>query len=191
MPEMNPLARFDRAANAAGQVIEAVEPEQLDGPTPCTDWSVRQVLNHVVSGNLFFAKSLASGDFDRGSFDRSLDYLGADPAGAFRDSVARLRELFSASGALERVMPTPFGPRPAAVLLEMRVSEMMMHGWDVAKATGQSTDLDPELADEVLVRYHALRANGQGGDMFGPEQPAPEGASAADRLAAAAGRIVG
>jgi uncharacterized protein (TIGR03086 family) len=190
MTDMSPLARLDRAASAAAQVLDGVKADQLDASSPCTDWSVRQVINHVISGNLFFVHSLETGTFDRGSFDRTRDFVGDDPPGALRGSVAKLRELFSAPGALERIVPTPFGQQPAEVLLEMRVSEMMMHGWDVAKATGQSTDLDPELAESVLVRYRALRARGQGGDVFGPEQPTPEGATASDRLAAASGRTV-
>jgi uncharacterized protein (TIGR03086 family) len=186
----NPLDRLDRAASAAQQVVDGVKPDQLDGPSPCEDWTVRQVLNHVISGNLFFVHSVETGTFDRGSFDRSRDFVGDDPAAAFRDCVAKLREAFAAPEVLERPQPTPFGERPGVVLLDMRVSEMMMHGWDVAKGTGQSTDLDAELAEDVLERFRVLRATGRGGDMFGPEQPAPEGATVADRLAAASGRAV-
>jgi uncharacterized protein (TIGR03086 family) len=182
----NPLARFDRAVLAAGTVFAGVKPEQFDDATPCTEWSVRQLMNHVVGGNRQFRSMLTGG----GPLDRAQDFLGADPAGAFQESAAALRELFAAEGALERPAPTPFGERPGIVLLEMRVTELMTHGWDLARATGQSTDLDPELAEGCIEAFRALRAAGRGGDMFGPEQPAPDGATAADRLAAVAGRRV-
>jgi uncharacterized protein (TIGR03086 family) len=190
MAETNPLARFDRAAEAAGRVIAGVKPEQLDDPTPCTEWNVRQVINHIVGGTLFFVHALETGSFDRDSFDRSRDFLGDDPAAAFRDSVARLHERFAAPGALQQMVPTPFGVQPAAMLAEMRVTEMLVHGWDVAKATGQPTDLDPELAEERIEPFRAMRASGRGRGMFRDEQPVPDGATAADRLAALAGRTV-
>ena len=72
----------------------------------------------------------------------------------------------------------------------MRVTEMMLHGWDTARATGQSTDLDPELARECAEQFRRLRAGGRGAGMFADERPAPDDATEADRLAAASGREV-
>jgi uncharacterized protein (TIGR03086 family) len=186
MSDPNPLARFDRAAAAADAAIAGVLPEQLEDPTPCTEWNVRQLLNHIVGGNRSFIAMQTGG----GPIDRSADYLGADPLAAFRTSLAELRAVFAADGALERIVPTPFGEAPAAVLVNMRVNEMMLHGWDVARATGQSTDLDPELAAECLEEFRALRATGRGKGMFHDPTEAPAGAVPADQLAAIAGRTV-
>jgi uncharacterized protein (TIGR03086 family) len=182
----NPLAQFDRAVAVANDVIAAVKPDQLDHPTPCTDWSVRQLLNHLVGGNLMFASIVT----DAPRPDRSVDHLGDDPLGAFQDTVLDLRTLFSADGVLAATYDTPIGRGPGSQLVTMRVVEMTVHSWDLAKATGQSTDLDPELAEECLVTLRAATARGRDGGPFGPERPAPEGASAADRLAAFAGRAV-
>ena len=77
------------------------------------------------------------------------------------------------------------------VLLNMRVNEFMVHSWDVAKASGQSTDLDPELAAQCMEDFRRLRATGRGAGMFADAQEAPAGATAADQLAAVAGRTVG
>jgi uncharacterized protein (TIGR03086 family) len=184
MTETSLLARFDRATTAAGAVVDGVKPEQLDDPTPCTEWTVRQLVNHVVGGTRQFISMMTGG----GQLDRSQDFLGDDPSGAFRASVAELRALFAADGALEKVVQTPFGPNPAATLVGMRVNEMLLHGWDLAKATGQSTDLDPELAESCIPAFKAARAGGRGKGMFADEQPAPDDAPPADRLAAAAGR---
>jgi uncharacterized protein (TIGR03086 family) len=184
MSDENPIALFDRAAAAAQTVISGVRPDQLDLPTPCSDWSVRQLLNHLVSGTALF-HSLATGG---GPVDRSADHLGTDPAGAFRTSVASLREVFAADGGLTQLVTSPFGEQPAAVLLEMRVNEMMLHGWDVAKATGQPTDLDPGVAEHCLASFRALRASGRGATMFAEPTEAPAGASMVDQLAALSGR---
>lgn len=186
MSDENPIALFDRAAAAAQTVISGVRPDQLDVPTPCADWSVRQLLNHVVSGTALF-HSLATGG---GPVDRTADHLGNDPAAAFRTTVASLREVFAADGGLTRMVNSPFGEQPAAVLLEMRINEMMLHGWDVATATGQPTDLDPDVAEHCLESFRALRASGRGATMFADPTEAPAGASAVEQLAALAGRKV-
>lgn len=182
----DPLVRYGRAAAAAEAVIAGVKPDQLGDPTPCPEWTVRQLINHLVGGTAAFIAMMSG----TGPVDRQADHLGTDPARAFRSTVDRLRSLFAAPGALEREVASPFGHRPASILVHMRVAEMMVHGWDVARATGQPTDLDPELAGVVLESFRSLRASGAGGDMFGPPQPAPEGATVADQLAALTGRPV-
>jgi uncharacterized protein (TIGR03086 family) len=182
----NPFARFDRAAAVADGVIAAVKPDQLGDPTPCSEWSVRQLINHMVTGNLVFVSMTTGGPTP----DRSQDHLGDDPLGAFRSTVRDLRAAFSAEGVLDRTYPTPFGENPGIVLVTMRTLEMSVHSWDIAKAVGQSTDLDPELAEWGLRSLqHAMPAD-RAGSPFDTEQPAPADATAADRLAAFAGRAV-
>jgi uncharacterized protein (TIGR03086 family) len=189
MDDVEGLARFDRAVAAAGAVFDGVKAEQWGDPTPCSEWTVRDLMNHVVGGTRQFISLMSGG----GPLDRSLDYLGPDPAASFRAAAAELRAAFAAEGALERLAPTPFGPQPGQFLAEMRVTEMMTHGWDLAKATGQSTDLDPELADSLIDNFRRMRARAGGassGMPFDDEQPVGDDAPPADRLAAAAGRRV-
>jgi uncharacterized protein (TIGR03086 family) len=186
MTDPNPLARFDRAAAAADAAIAGVRPEQLDAPTPCTEWTVRQLLNHIVGGTRMFHSMQTGG----GPVDRAADFLGDDPLAAFRASVAELRAAFAEDGALTKIVPTPFGDAPGTVLVNMRVNEMLVHGWDVARATGQSTDLAPELAAECVEEFRRMRASGRGKGMFADPTEAPAGATPADQLAAVAGRTV-
>jgi uncharacterized protein (TIGR03086 family) len=188
MRAMDVLRDFDRAATAARAVVDGVRPEQWGLPSPCAEWDVRGVLNHLVFGNLRAEASL------RGRVppeDRSADYLGGDPAAAFADSVTACREAFGEPGVLEKVVPTPLGEQPARFYVHMRINELLAHGWDVAAATGQSTDLVPDLAESALAMWHSrLGDKPRTGSPFGPAQPAPEGSTAADRLAAFLGRTV-
>lgn len=188
--ESDALARFDRAAETAHAVIAAVQPGQLSLPSPCGEWVVREVINHLVSGQLFFAHSITTGTFDRASFDRDRDYLGTDPAAAFTSSARDLRGHFAAEGFLRRTVPTLFGPQPGVVLVEMRIIELLVHGWDIARATGQPTDLAPDVVEGAIEGFRRMRASAPPGGPFGPETPAPPNATAADRLAALAGRHV-
>jgi len=183
---MDPLTRFDRSAAVASAVVAGVRPDQLDEPTPCTDWTVRQLLNHLVGGTVRFADAMAGAPMS----DPTAGYLTDDLAGDFDRSVGRLRDLFAEPDGLTRLVPTPFGERPGAFLASLRANEMLLHAWDLARATGRPTDLDPELAEHSLADFRRLRAAGGGDGMFDEVQPIPDDAPAADRLAAYTGRKV-
>jgi uncharacterized protein (TIGR03086 family) len=170
----------------ASNVIARVRPDQFEHATPCTEWDVRALINHVVGGNLRFAAMVAG----EAGPDGGEDVLGGDPLASFENSFARLCEAFDRPGFLGQAFMTPLGEGPGALLVEMRVVELTIHTWDVAAATGRARDLDPELvglADSVLRSRPIPR--GVGGP-FAPEQPSALGATDADRLAAFAGRIV-
>ncbi|KAA9153332.1 TIGR03086 family protein [Amycolatopsis acidicola] len=182
---MNPLDDFDRSATTATGLVRALAPSQFELPTACTDWSVQAVVNHLTQGNHKFAA------WARGAqAPPDGDFLGDDPAGAFERSVALVRAALSEPGLLERTVETPFGPVPGATLVHMRVNEFLAHGWDIADATGQPTDFLPDLAEGALRQWRD-RLGGKprpDGGPFAAERAAPEGASAADRLAAFLGR---
>ena len=185
----DPIALFRRAAALADATVSAVRHDQLGHSTPCTEWTVRQLINHMLTGNLFFV-SLATGAPPP---DLTADHVGDDHVASFRDSLARLSTAFGEPGFLGKRVPTPDGEGTGAVLADMRFNEFVIHSWDLAKATGQSTDLDRELAERVLASMRGstllARVRGEGGPV-GQQQPAPAGANPADQLAAFMGRTV-
>jgi uncharacterized protein (TIGR03086 family) len=159
----------------------------LDLPSPCEGWTVGSVINHVVTGNL---RTLAWTDAENGPPNEE-DHLGGDPLGAFDASFGRVRARLA--DLLVRGLPvqTPFARLSVERLIDMRCSEFVVHAWDVARATGQSTDFLPELCERLLA---IARSDMEGRDRtaspFTDEQLPPAGASAADRLAAFFGRSV-
>lgn len=176
-----------RAQDLARGVLANVSADQLDNDTPCADWKVTQLIDHLVGAQLWAASGVrgtkmtetgegsATGDFAAAFDAAALDCVGA----------------FSEDGAMARTVNPGFGDMPASALLGMAVTDTFTHAWDVARATGQSTDLDPELATELLAQSRQSIQPGfrsEEGSIFGLEQPAPEGASAADQLAAFLGR---
>lgn len=181
----------DRVTRAYEQVIRdvsalvaAVRPEDLDLPTPCAGWTVRQLLDHMVWENLM-AASIAEGTPRE---DLAADHLGADHRAAFEDSARTALAAFTGSGMLHRT----FGPyeAPGAMLVQQVVVELLAHGWDLARATGAPTGLAPGVAEETLAaarRIYGAAPRTEGGS-FAPERPVPPGASATDRLAAFLGR---
>jgi uncharacterized protein (TIGR03086 family) len=183
----DPLALFQAAALQAERVVAAVRPDQLGDPSPCPEWTVRDLINHLATGNLLFT-AIVSGSPKP---DRSEDHLGDDYLAAFRDSVTGLSEAFVKHDVLSGTYATPVGEGPGALLVQMRVSELVIHAWDIARASGQSTDLDPDLAAACLASFQAAPHIPRGkGKPFGEARPAPPHASAADRLAAFTGRAV-
>lgn len=170
-------------------VLAAVSREQLGGSTPCASWDVAGLINHIVGAQGFFAAAV------QGTPPTGLDtdHAAGDFVAAFDAASAATVAAFSADGLLESMLTTPMGPMPGAALAGLAATDTFVHGWDLAKATGQSTDLEPALAEALLAGARmAIQESYRGpeGAPFGPEQTAPEGASNADRLAAFLGRSV-
>lgn len=186
--ESNELAMYEKSAAVFCDVLAAVAPGDLALPTPCAEWDVRTVVSHVILGNRWAVDMLTSGT---GSWPPGEDALGdAEPLAAFDESVAAVMDAFGAPGAMEKVVALPMGDHSASMLLAIAGGQFLEHAWDIAKATGQSTDIAPELCEATLEGGRAALTPETRGDFYGPEQPAPEGATAADRMAAFMGRKV-
>jgi uncharacterized protein (TIGR03086 family) len=182
------LDAFTRVIGEVEVLVSSVRPEQLTAPTPCAEFQVRDLVNHLIFENLAHA-ALANGTAIPAP-DRTTDYVGDDLVGAYLASAREVRAAFARPGMLTR----EFGPvkAPGSMLVQQLVIELVSHGWDLAKATGQATDLAPDVAEDALLVVRSwYRDQPRGsGNAFGPERPVPMGASAADRLAAYLGRTV-
>jgi uncharacterized protein (TIGR03086 family) len=174
------------AGELADQIIGKITPAQHRLPTPCTDWNVSTVINHVVNAQLTVAAML-SGTPGPESSDA---VLGPDPSADFRSSFAVLSAVFNEPGFLERTVPTTFGDAPGTQLVALRVAELTLHAWDLAAATGQSRIFDTGLVAFASAVMHAQPIPRAPGAPFGPQQTVPAIATDADVLAAFAGRTV-
>jgi uncharacterized protein (TIGR03086 family) len=188
MPEADPLADLDRALAATGAVVAGIRAGQWSAPTPCTELGVREVVSQLVSGNLLFAALVRGEPLP----DRSADRLDGDPLVAFQRAAGELREAFALPGVLESVYTAPFGSGPGAVLLHVRMVELLVHGWDLARATGQRADFPADVAERVLAATRQqLTSRPEGpGAPFAAEVPVSGDAPAVDRLAGFLGRPV-
>ena len=140
LPELH-----DQALAATRRYVAGVGANQWEGPSPCEGWDVRELVNHIVSGN-FWAGELARGKTIEDVGDRlDGDILGDDPTAAYDESARAASEAFHAPGAMEAPCAVSYGPVPGEVYLGHRFIDVVVHGWDVAKGTGQDTTLDPEL----------------------------------------------
>ena len=181
---------LDEALTAARQVLDGVVATDLDRATPCASWTVADVLNHVIGGQRLFA-AMAIGEAPAGTPIR----VGADDyRSQFEDAAASSVEAFRSEAAAHRSVTLPFGEMANSEFVKVAATDLLTHSWDIARATGQSTDLAPDLAQRLLDNAQtfvtpAFRGP-DGVAFFADAHDVPEGSGAADRLAAFLGRLV-
>lgn len=181
-----------RAFTMTRGILVGVTPDKYGGSTPCASWTVRDVANHVVEGANWFGLCVNAGAAPDPDPTHGVDYAAGDLLASYDEGVASTLAAFGAPGARERIITLPFGEMPGAAFMGIATNDVFVHGWDLAKATGQNTDLDPEFAAQLLEQARAFIPDGMRGPdgqaPFGTAVTAPAGASAADQLAAFLGR---
>ncbi len=183
---------LERAFASTRALVADVKPDELSAPTPCASWDVRALLNHIIGVAYFFAATVNDGTSPaRGN--PAPDFTTGDMVAAYDAGIAGAVTAFAAA-APDAILELPFGVLPASAFIGIATTDVFVHGWDLARALGRSTDLDPDLAAQLLVvSKQLLQPSFRGADgtaPFGPEMPAPAGASAADQLADFLGRTV-
>ena len=171
------------------RVLAGVAPGQLTSATPCASFDVAQLVDHTIGTQHMVTDALQDKPFNMAGVEvaRSEQAAAFDQAAA--DAVAELRR----DGAMDKAVTLPFGTFSGEKRMGRAVLDTFQHAWYLAKATGQDTDLDAELSGssmDLAVAHMAHVARGEEPAPYGPEQPAPAGAPAADRLAAFLGRAV-
>jgi uncharacterized protein (TIGR03086 family) len=182
------LELLARALAQTEAIVARVRPEQATLPTPCASWDVRALLDHVVHDLRQFTATVHGGE-------RPTDagVVGDDWAGAYREGAAALLEAWRRPGALERTVRLPSGELPATWRIGQQIADLAVHGWDIAKATGQPTDLDPEVGRFALDWGREnlkpeFRGDEASGRSFGVEVAVADTAPLYDRLAGFFGR---
>lgn len=177
-----------RALAATGGIVKAVPPARLDDASTCEGWSVRELLGHLVSGN-WWVPELVSGKTIAEVGDRlDGDLLGADHVVAYQASADDAAAAFQQPGAMERPVAVSYGPVPGAVYCGHRFVDVLIHGWDVARSTGQDTTLDPDLVQACWEVVEPELEGLQGSGAFGDRVDVPADADPQTRLLAALGR---
>ncbi len=177
-----------RSLDHARRSMAGIGDDQWELVSDCDDWTVRELVNHVVTGN-YWAAELGSGFTIEQVGDRlDGDVLGTDPLRAYDDSSLVAAAVFRAPGAMERPCAVSYGPVPGSVYCGHRFLDVLVHGWDVATSTGQDTALDPELVEACFEVIEPQMEMLRGSGMFGTPAEVPEGASRQTQLLAVLGR---
>jgi uncharacterized protein (TIGR03086 family) len=177
-----------RAAAGFDRRLREVGDDQWELPTPCEGWTVRDLVNHLVYDNVWVPDLMGGATVEEVGDRYEGDLLGDDPVDAWERSIEAALAWFDQPGALDRTVHLSYGDESAAMYLSQRVTDLAVHGWDLARAVGGDERIDPDLVtflwDTWKPREEMLRASG----VFGEPVAVADDADQQTRLLALLGR---
>lgn len=185
---MEPAAKILlRAVDQTGKIVATMGYGQLSLSSPCTEWNVRGLVNHLISSLYMFSQAAMGAKFNLQEF--GVDRVKYDAVVSYGQEAAKLKIALGRAGVLEQEWQLSFGETPGWLAVDVAIIEFVAHGWDLHRATNSAVELDPELSDAALANARELVSQfGRQEGVFGPELPAPANADAHQRLAAFLGR---
>jgi uncharacterized protein (TIGR03086 family) len=177
----DPVMLFGAASDRAIAVVEGVRADQLGAPTPCAEWTVQQLIDHLAAGTEYLLSATTGGE-----------PAGCSPATAadYRRGVADVLNAVTVPGAMERTCTSPLGfVWPVSQAVAGTFMDVLIHTWDLARATGQDDRLDPGLVDACTAMFlPEMPERGRAAGIIGPAVEVADDASPQVRLLAAMGR---
>jgi uncharacterized protein (TIGR03086 family) len=181
------VSLFTRSIERFVDRVSQVDAGQWTLPTPCTEWDVRALVNHIAYEQRW-APHLVAGETVEQVGDRyDGDVLGAEPLATLREATASSTAAF-ADTDLDRTVHLSFGDVPGREYLAQMLIDAEVHGWDLATATGQDRSLDPEVVAAVLPVAMEQEAMIRASGVFGDAVPIAADADDASRLLGLLGR---
>ena len=176
---MTETARFfERAVEEFDRRVQAVSDDQWSSSTPCSDWDVRTLVNHLVNEDKWVPPLLDGKTIEEVGDAFDGDLLGNDPKSAWKSAAAEAVEASNREGVHERTVHLSFGDFPGHMYISQVLSDHVIHAWDLARGIGADDRLDPELVDFV---YAFLEPQAEAWRSGGAFAEAVEVAPDADR----------
>lgn len=183
---MDHIDALEMSWKHGASLVAEVQSADLAAVTPCAGWDVKALLNHLL-GEAQMMTEVNRGGTSSAEHD-DLVGNGADLAGVW-DSVAQQNVTSWRTSGLEGERAYFYGAFPAAAGVLINLGEVLLHAWDLARATDRPFEVDAELAAPVFDLYRAIPLDGlRAKGIFGPEVPVPDDAPTADRLLGLLGR---
>jgi uncharacterized protein (TIGR03086 family) len=179
---------YVRAMEATRATVAAVGADQWDASTPCSEWNVRQVANHIIGENLWAAELYQGRTIADVGSRLDGDLTGTDPSAAYTGSVAAASQAVSTPGAMETVCHLSFGDYSGSDYAAQLFMDTLIHGWDIARATGQGARLEPDLVSACMPIAEYMTGQFRSAGVFGENLPVPADADPQTRLLALVGR---
>ncbi len=183
---MEPTEQLAHILPTLCATVDRIQTMQMNDPTPCSEFTVHGVMNHMMTGASTFAYGFRG---EQAPEVKAPGVYGWVPAAEFREVMDGLLAAVNSPGAMDRSMSTPMGDMPGSTFARLVAFDGLMHGWDLASSTGQAFDLPPQVIAAVdEFARSALTPEMRDGDMFKNETTAPDDASQLERLVAFSGR---
>jgi uncharacterized protein (TIGR03086 family) len=186
----NPLlARHSEALDLFTERVRAVRPDQWDAPTPCAEWNVRDLVNHLTAEQLWVSQLVVHGatiEAMGNTFDG--DMLGHEPVISWENAAEASRRAFHTHGALDRIVHLSYGDTRASDYCSQMTADLVVHAWDLSRAIGADERLPAELVDFTAreVTPHAAKLEKSG--LFAAPVEPPGGADVQTKLLCLLGR---
>jgi uncharacterized protein (TIGR03086 family) len=177
-----------RAVEEFGARVQAVGHDQWELPTPCSDWNVRQLVNHLVYEDRWTVPLMQGSTIAEVGDRFEGDLLGDRPKVAWNQASQEAVAAVGADGALERIVDLSAGPTPAREYVSQLFTDHLIHAWDLARAIGADERLDPELVDACAGWFASMEDVYRSIGAIGERVELPPGADAQTKLLAAFGR---
>lgn len=183
-------AQLEQILPGLGALVAQVGPAEMRLSTPCEGWSTRDLLNHVIGGAGMFADAFGGAPLQDIS-GRLPDVVGDDPMGAFGRAVERFGAAAQQPGAMERVLPLPFGSMTGQTFLRFAAFDLLVHSWDLATTLDEPLAVPDELVDEIDRFAHVVLDPWTRDHInFQEPRPDPIGTTPLERLVAFTGRTL-
>lgn len=177
-----------KAGEQVTKFIADVKHDQWGSQSNCTEWSVRDLINHIVSENLWMPEMLVGQTIDEVGDKYEGDVLGRYPLKAFEQSQKAADEAIAKPDALKKVVHLSYGDYPASLYISHRIVDLVVHGWDIAKSTGQEDNLDDELIQAAYEIIEPEVEDWRKSGILGPKIGFLEDADLQTKLLAIMGR---
>lgn len=176
------------AADEAARIVAGTTPAQFAQSTPCPSWDVRGLINHLVLWTSY-SFELRAHSAKVGEELTERDFAGEpDYAAAYRAQLDRALEAWRPARVWESEIDTGSATMPAREVAEMILMELVLHGWDLASATGQEFTVPEEVAETVGAAVAGVAEMYRQYDGFADEVAVADGAGALERALAKSGR---
>jgi uncharacterized protein (TIGR03086 family) len=188
MNASSPVGLLAAAITTAAPALALIGPEDLRRPTPCSEWTVSDLLQHIAGRAVLSARA-ARGVAVTTFPEAVADLLGDDPAGTVADLLTQSAAAWQRTAAdLSAPCTTPIGVMPGTALVMFQAQDVFAHTWDLGKAIGQHLDFDPQLTATMLALHRQTITDDFRGAFFAPAIPVPDSATDLDTLVAFLGR---
>lgn len=152
---------FVKAMESTQKYVNQIKPDQWSASTPCTEWDVKELVNHLIGEYKWAVELLGGKTTQEVGTALDGDLTGGDPVATFNSSLEGAKKAAQAPGAMEAVCHLSFGDYPGNEYTKQLFLDSLIHGWDLAVATGQNTTLDAALVTACMPVAEELRS------MFG------------------------
>jgi uncharacterized protein (TIGR03086 family) len=185
---MDPLDAHGRAMDVFDRAMHKVGIGDWDSPTPCAEWTVRDLVTHLVSEQLWVPDLLAGKTVDEVGDKYDGDVLEDDPMHAWTESSQAARAAWLQPGSLVTRVHLSFEEADGAEYCWQMTTDLAVHGWDLATAVGAEAGIDDELATAVIEYVEPALRRWDGQTFFAPPVPVADDADPQSRLVALLGR---